>query len=130
MSGENTLPTCYSCHAPARERRVLKITGEDYTLCPACDRRLGALVDWDNKQLLEDKATCPYCGYEDYDSWEYEEGHQVAECPSCGRKFELEVVVDVKYTSSRRSEDMPDDYMYMSDTERFEYGEKLMEVVE
>ena len=51
-------------------------------------------------------------------------------CPSCGREFELEVVVDVKYTSSRRSEDMPDDYMYMSDTERFEYGEKLMEVVE
>ena len=46
------------------------------------------------------------------------------------REFELEVVVDVKYTSSRRSEDMPDDYMYMSLEERFAYAEKLAEVVE
>lgn len=128
MSGE-ILPTCYSCHAPARERRVSKITGEDYTLCPACDRRLGALVDWDNEQLLED-AICPYCGYEDLDSWEYEEGYQEVNCPNCCREFELEVVVDVKYTSSRRSEDMPDDYMYMSLEERFAYAEKLAEVVE
>ena len=129
MSGE-ILPTCTHCHAPAREERISKLYGYDITLCPACDRRFDALVDWDNEQLLEDKATCPYCGYEDYDSWGYEEGHQVAECPRCGRGFELEVVVDVKYTSSRRSEDMPDDYMYMSLEERFAYAEKLAEVVE
>lgn len=127
MSDEKTLPTCYSCHAPARERRVSKFTGEDFTLCPACDRRLGALVDWDNTQLLEDKATCPYCGYEDPDSWEYEEGSQEAECPSCGRVFDLEVVVDIKYTTNRRREDMPYGYMYMSEIERLEYAEKLAE---
>lgn len=51
-------------------------------------------------------------------------------CRGCGRGFELEVVVYVKYTSSRRSEDMPDDYMYMSLEERFAYAEKLAEVVE
>lgn len=65
MSGE-ILPTCTHCHAPAREKRISKLYGYDITLCPACDRRFGALVDWDNEQLLEDKATCPYCGYEDY----------------------------------------------------------------
>lgn len=73
MSGE-ILPTCTHCHAPAREKRISKLYGYDITLCPACDRRFGTLVDWDNEQLFEDKATCPYCGYEDYDSWEYEEG--------------------------------------------------------
>lgn len=126
MSG-GSLPTCCSCHAPAREKRVSRLTGEDFALCPACDRRLGALVDWDNEQLLENNVTCPYCGYEDLDSREYEEGSQEAKCPSCGRMFDLEVVVDVRYTTSRRSEDMPNDYMYMSEIERFEYAEKLAE---
>lgn len=51
MSGE-ILPTCTHCHAPAREERISKLYGYDITLCPACDRRFDALVDWDNEQLL------------------------------------------------------------------------------
>ena len=35
-----------------------------------------------------DNFVFPYCGYEERDSWEYEEETDIVECGSCGEKFE------------------------------------------
>ena len=54
----------------------------------------------------------PWCGYVDTDSWEFEgEYDDEYECPSCGKQFILERVVDITYTSKRRIEDMPEGWM-------------------
>lgn len=33
---------------------------------------------------------CPYCGYEDPDSWEAPDGEGTRECPRCGREYAYE----------------------------------------
>lgn len=44
-------------------------------------------------------ATCPWCGYEDRDSWEYQEGETETECPWCGEPYTVETVLEVRYTT-------------------------------
>ena len=116
----NTLPTCTKCGAPARKRTFSKYAKDlEITKCPACANKRHALWEWEHEQLLEDNIICPYCGWEDIDSWEYADGliHEI-DCPECGRTFNLDVEVEVKYTTTRREEDMPSSYPYMTDEER------------
>ena len=64
---------------------------------------------WRNEQYWKDEITCPWCGYEDPDSWEFEsECDDEHECPNCGELFVLERNVNITYTSRRRLEDMPE----------------------
>jgi transcription elongation factor Elf1 len=45
---------------------------------------------------------CPYCGYEDQDSWEVmprEEDLGVIECGMCGEEFEAERDVNITYST-------------------------------
>ena len=44
-------------------------------------------------------AVCPWCGYEDEDSWEYEEGETEAECPNCGKEFTVIAEIEMNYTT-------------------------------
>ena len=46
----------------------------------------------------KDEITCPYCGWEDKDSWEITESGEVF-CGECGKEFYVERIVYVKYTS-------------------------------
>lgn len=51
--------------------------------------------------------TCPHCGYEDYDSWEFEgdDGEEIEqECGSCEKEFYATRSITVDY-STRKKED-------------------------
>lgn len=71
--------------------------------------RLKREYAWENEQWRQEEITCPWCGYVDTDIWEFEgEYDDEYECPSCGKPFIIERVVDITYTSKRRIEDMPE----------------------
>ena len=52
-----------------------------------------------------DRPTCPHCGYEHYDAWEWNFGpglegsSEGRECYHCGEAFDCERIVDVSYTT-------------------------------
>ena len=49
-------------------------------------------------------AICPYCGYEDQDSWEIGHGEECdteTDCASCGRTFQVSRHISVTYTTKR-----------------------------
>ena len=51
---------------------------------------------------------CPYCGFEDYSSWELsrnDDSSDETECNECGKKFFWECVTSVHYTT-KKLEDM------------------------
>lgn len=80
-----------------------------YSLCDDCMKQDDLKRAWRNEQYWKDEITCPWCGYEDPDSWEFEgECDDEYECPSCGELFILERNVSITYTSMRRLEDMPE----------------------
>src|SRR5690606_6162496 len=59
----------------------------------------------DVKYLLNDNMICPYCDYEDNDSWEVEsnssdEWFQV-ECGNCSNTYLFERVIDVNYSTKK-----------------------------
>ena len=48
----------------------------------------------------ENNLICPYCGYEDKDSWELSDNDEEHECGRCGATVSFERVVTVEYNSS------------------------------
>lgn len=51
-------------------------------------------------------VTCPYCGYEDKDSWEIDfgpglDGDRNIVCVHCQNEFFTSRIVDAKYTSQK-----------------------------
>mgnify|MGYP001025302274 CR=1 FL=1 len=60
------------------------------------------LIDGEDpeEQYGTDNITCPYCGYENADSWEADESDDHYECPNCGSYFSYEREVSISYYSS------------------------------
>lgn len=82
---------------------------EGYSECDDCRKKYDRERVWENEQWHKDEITCPWCGHEETDSWEFDgEYDDEYECEHCGRPFVLERVVDITYTSKRRIEDMPE----------------------
>ena len=48
----------------------------------------------------ENNVICPYCGYEDRDSWELTDDNEEHNCGRCGAVVSYERVVTVEYNSS------------------------------
>lgn len=46
-----------------------------------------------------EQITCPYCGYENSDSWEAGDDEDEYECPRCGSVFSYQRNVTVEYCS-------------------------------
>jgi transcription elongation factor Elf1 len=46
-------------------------------------------------------CTCPYCGYEDADSWELGNDVDEATCCRCGRRFKLNIELSRTYSTER-----------------------------
>ena len=44
-------------------------------------------------------AVCPYCGYEEKDSWEMSDEEDERECPCCGGTYDYQRIVTVEYSS-------------------------------
>lgn len=86
------------------------VCGSDgYSICDDCRKQRDRERAWENVQWHQEEITCPWCGYEDPDSWEFDDDYDDKyECPSCGKPFVLEKLVEVTYTSRRRIEDMPE----------------------
>ena len=64
------------------------------------DNRMNKLTKTKFDCFCNRHAICPYCGYEDEDSWEYKEGENDAECPSCGEPFTVIAELVAEYTTS------------------------------
>jgi len=57
--------------------------------------------------MLQDFITCPYCGYQDADSWEWADmrGSSDYECPKCENIFILdEPVMTIQYTTVQKGD--------------------------
>ena len=58
-------------------------------------------LDIDPKdKSYELNVVCPYCGYEDSDSWELSDSEDEHECGRCGATISFERAVTVEYNSS------------------------------
>ena len=52
-----------------------------------------------------DEITCPYCGYEFSESWEYGRDHGEIECHECDKSFTYSRDIQVTYATSRMEGD-------------------------
>lgn len=50
-----------------------------------------------------DEIVCPYCGYEEGDSWEYSSDSQEIDCLECGKTFQMNRNITVDYTTEKIS---------------------------
>ena len=50
-----------------------------------------------------DEITCPYCGYEDIDSWEAGDGETIGEmdCGNCHKTFYAQRIIMISYSTSK-----------------------------
>lgn len=112
--GEIKERPCKLCGKPTTNytrfsRREAEFTGKPgVAICDDCRERSRRDREWANEQYQATSAICPWCLYPDADSWELEDGTSDAQCPNCGRVYELET--ERLYTTRRKAEDMPDDY--------------------
>lgn len=74
----------------------------DGCYCDACfKKRLDVRVAaFEGDTSYTKEITCPWCGYEFSDSWEYSDYGEM-ECGECERIFFLERVVDVTYSTKK-----------------------------
>lgn len=47
----------------------------------------------------ENNIKCPYCGYEDFDSWEADDSSDENECGKCGLSFSYTRWIEITYSS-------------------------------
>ena len=107
--------TCRLCGKPTPNfhpyetniARILHIDGE--SICDECYDALARRRHWKNEQFKTENIVCPWCGYENKDSWELPNEDDEYECPECGRVFEYQRNFEVTYTSCRRIDDYPDE---------------------
>lgn len=105
--------TCDRCGKPTPnfERFIMGPVGktEGYSVCDDCRSKERRERAWENEQWHQDEITCPWCGYVETDSWEFDDEYDDEyECLNCGKPFILEKLVEITYTSKRRIEDMPE----------------------
>lgn len=60
--------------------------------------------------MRNNNAVCPYCGYEQSDTWELfgDKGDAficVLSCDKCGEEFEVTQNIDISYTTKKKEED-------------------------
>jgi hypothetical protein len=48
-----------------------------------------------------DEIVCPHCGYEEADSWEYEDDGK-SECGGCEKEYYFERIVTVEYSTTKK----------------------------
>jgi DNA-directed RNA polymerase subunit RPC12/RpoP len=88
---------------------IFEIDNEYYNVCSkSCDSNevLIEPIDIDNdcdETYHEHDMVCPFCGYTDYDSWEYDEGTNEINCPHCNAELIMEKEVEVTYTTTLKS---------------------------
>lgn len=83
-------------------------------LCPDCNsvvekrekqKQAELYASGENEPSCTDEITCPWCGYEQMDSYEMSDSDDECECGNCEKIFSYERHIEVTYSSSRVEED-------------------------
>jgi hypothetical protein len=87
------------------ERSVLKFA-EWFWSSTVCDKVLLKIIlkrkrRSDMRHECESNIKCPYCDWEDEDSWEFGEDSGTYTCGDCGKEFNVKREVEVTYSTSR-----------------------------
>lgn len=53
------------------------------------------------KHEYENNIKCPYCNWEDKDSWELQEDEDIVTCGSCEKDFNVTRDIEVTYSTSK-----------------------------
>lgn len=91
----------YKDHFGAKFLDAVNSWEKETHTCDECEQKADDYKEWQNEQFQERKIICPWCGYENGDSWEYEDSEDEVECGECGRLFDLEVETEVHYTTRK-----------------------------
>jgi hypothetical protein len=59
------------------------------------------MIETELDHTLTPFIICPYCGYEDFDSFEYRYNDGDINCSCCAKQFHYERNVDVMYTTKK-----------------------------
>lgn len=84
--------------------RAIKVDGKFYSVC--CSQgdkyKITELKQFNLEEESnwgKDEITCPICGYEVGDSWEYDSDEGDCECGGCGATLEWSREVEVSYSA-------------------------------
>ena len=101
---------CISCKGPANlEIKITNSSIPPWYLCEKCDNRIDLEVKWESfGEHCGDEIKCPFCSYEEQDSWEVQDDEDEWACPECERKFDIEVEHITRYTCKRSLCEMPE----------------------
>ena len=101
--------TCKRCGKPTGNYTTFShatavLLGEaGVSICDECREKRRARRDWQNEHCETEYITCPWCGYEEHDSWEFAyDSDDAHEYPECGKVFEWERQIEITYMSRRR----------------------------
>lgn len=65
----------------------------------------------------ENNIKCPYCNWEDQDSWEFQDDEGIQICGNCEEEFNVERNVEVTYSTSRIDcEEKKEEHDYKTDS--------------
>lgn len=84
---------------------VYKFRGEYYSVCMvdfAMNLAVARKVNMSEKGVSREytsNLTCPYCGYENLDSWEMADSDTESQCGVCGSVFSYDREIEVTYSS-------------------------------
>lgn len=61
----------------------------------------GSKITENMEHKYESNIKCPYCDWEDKDSWEFGQDNGIQTCGRCEEEFNVERQIEVTYTTSR-----------------------------
>lgn len=92
--------------------RAINLDGKFYSICRSQGNKyqirelkqfnLEESENWNKREI-----TCPICGYEFSDSWEYGSDYGEDECGGCGATFEWSREVEVSYSAEVKKSVQP-----------------------
>jgi len=101
---------CRICGIEKEESNLQWRKKFDIYTCPDCIEKGIEIKNYiaeggifDLRSYYENDIICPYCGYEEPDSWEWDDNSTEYTCPHCARTSDLEVERVAKYTTERRT---------------------------
>ena len=92
--------------------RAINIDGKFYSVCCSQGNKY-QIIELEQFNLErssnwgKDEITCPICGYEVGDSWEYDSDYGELECGSCGATLEWSREVEVSYSAEVKKSVQP-----------------------
>ena len=92
--------------------RAINLEGKFYSVCSSQEnkykiRELEQFNLEENENWDKSEITCPICGYEFSDSWEYGSDYGEIKCEGCGATLEWSREVEVSYSAEVKKSVQP-----------------------